>query len=197
MKKKNTWFLSLFLILFAAFHIFLIFSFDAEKEKAVESFSQKVIRLHILANSNSKQDQKLKLLVRDEIVTYITKESKGIKTKEDARQFLQSHNTQLEAIANDVLIKHGADYLASGYLTRCSFPVRTYGNASFPAGEYDAYRMLLGNGSGHNWWCVLYPPLCFLEESASVPTTTADPSIQEPKEYKIQFRFLTFLNELF
>ena len=116
-----------------------------ERQRAV---ANEIIRLHVVANSDSEQDQKLKLQVKETIVTYLRGE--------------------IEEIANEKMQKEGFDYQAKASLGVCYFPVKQYGDMTFPAGDYEALRVSLGKGSGKNWWCVMYPTLCFVDATYQV-----------------------------
>ena len=124
-----------------------------------------VLRLHILANSDSEGDQAIKLRVRDALLPlFAAAESYG-----DARAFVQSHGAELLAVCQNTLAEAGAAYGAQLLLGVDEFPDRTYGGVLFPAGAYDALKIVLGDGAGHNWWCVLFPPLCVITPDGAPP----------------------------
>ena len=125
-----------------------------------------VLRLHILANSDSEEDQAVKLRVRDALLPLF----KAADTYEDARSFVLSHGAALLETCRAVLTAAGVPYGAQLLLGVSDFPDRTYGGVLFPAGAYDALRIVLGDGAGHNWWCVLFPPLCVVTENGDAPT---------------------------
>lgn len=122
-----------------------------------------IIRLHVIANSDSAEDQALKLKVRDAVVKYV-QDNNDSDTVELSRQFLEINKHRLEKIAEGVIAAQGYDYGADADLGVCFIPEKTYGDITFPAGNYEAMNITLGNGDGQNWWCVLFPPLCLLEE---------------------------------
>ena len=127
-----------------------------------KELSENVLRLHVIANSNSKIDQDVKLKVKDELVKRYTQMLPKNQTKESAIKFTREHLSELCDISNSVLSENGMSYGASTRIARVYFPDKTYDSAVFPKGEYDAVQVLLGEGRGENWWCVLYPPLCFI-----------------------------------
>jgi len=120
------------------------------------------IRIHVRANSDSDDDQSVKLAVRDAIVQYIAPLAIGIETKEEMWQMLGTRKEELRKCANDTLLSCGYDYGCRVRLTEERFPTRTYGELTLEEGEYDAVIVELGSGEGKNWWCVAYPPLCFI-----------------------------------
>ena len=122
-----------------------------------------VFRLHILANSDSQEDQAVKLKVRDAIIDALG-EMDGAQDREQAEAYITAHQTELIEVANQVLAENGFGYTARAYLGRFEFPDKTYGDVTYPAGEYDALRLVLGQGDGQNWWCVMFPPLCIVNE---------------------------------
>lgn len=132
-----------------------------------------LIRFHILANSDSSQDQELKYAVRDAVVTLIGPRLAEMTSIEQARQELRNSEDLIVACAEDVIEQRGYSYpVALAWEVR-EFPTRAYGSVTLPAGEYEAVRILIGEAAGANWWCVLFPPLCFVQDSApALPSDT-------------------------
>ena len=128
-----------------------------------------VLRLHILANSDSPEDQAMKLRVRDALLPLFETAA----TYEDARAFVLDHGLALLERCQTVLAAAGVPYGAQLLLGVSAFPDRTYDGVTFPAGDYDALQIILGAGAGHNWWCVLFPPLCIVTRDGSAPDGTA------------------------
>lgn len=118
---------------------------------------QNLVRLHIIANSDSDADQAVKLMVRDAVINEV---DCSVLTPDEAAQ-------KAAETARRVLFENGFTYGAYGEFTKMNFPVRQYRDLTLPAGEYNAVRIVLGSGSGHNWWCVLYPPLCVEDEKGT------------------------------
>lgn len=122
-----------------------------------------VLRFHILANSDSRADQQIKLAVRSLILDWASSLLPEDSGKEETAALFLEKKEQLEALAGDYLNRQGAGYGARLSLVRDYFPSRTYGPFRFPRGWYDAVRVTLGEGRGHNWWCILYPRFCFVD----------------------------------
>lgn len=134
-----------------------------EKEISIEEISSKLIRFHVIANSDSEEDQTLKLKVRDKVLEYIQPLLKDSKDIEESREILKREDAKIIQIANNVIIDNGYDYCVESTLDKEYFPVKTYGNITLPQGEYEAYRIIIGTGEGQNWWCVMFPPICFVD----------------------------------
>lgn len=118
------------------------------------------LRLHIIANSDSAFDQQTKLEVRDAVLTSMNDELAGAKGRADARQLILDHGSVIQTAAETALEQADANYGAQLSLGWTEFPTRTYGAKTYAAGSYEALRIVLGDGGGQNWWCVMYPPLC-------------------------------------
>ena len=127
-----------------------------------------VLRFHILAESNSKADQKLKLKVRDQVLSYIRENAPDGAGKEELAFWLLSHKNEVVLMAEQTLKTSHCEAKVDLNLSHDHFPARTYGNAFFPCGYYDAARITIGKGKGRNWWCVLYPGLCFPDPNPAV-----------------------------
>ncbi|HFE9684086.1 TPA: stage II sporulation protein R [Clostridium perfringens] len=133
------------------------------EENVVEDISEKLIRFHVLANSDSDIDQDLKLRVKDEVLKYISPILNESQSLEESREILKREDKNIIKIAEDYIKSQGFAYTVETTLTRENFPVKEYGNIVLPQGEYEAYRILIGEGKGQNWWCVMFPPLCFID----------------------------------
>lgn len=150
-----------------------------------------IIRLHVIANSDSEEDQELKLKVRDEIIkkTKSLQESQSI---EDSREYLQTHLKDMEETANKVIEENGKSYKAEANLGIRWIPEKTYGDMYFPAGNYEALNLTLGRGEGQNWWCVLFPPLCLIEEDEEA---MKEMGISEEQKIEIKWKLMDILKE--
>lgn len=150
-----------------------------------------IIRLHVIANSDSEEDQELKLKVRDEIIkkTKSLQESQSI---EDSREYLQTHLNDMEETANKVIEENGKSYKAEANLGIRWIPEKTYGDMYFPAGNYEALNLTLGRGEGQNWWCVLFPPLCLIEEDEEA---MKEMGISEEQKIEIKWKLMDILKE--
>lgn len=149
--------------------------------------SQEIIRFHCIANSDLETDQNIKLKVKDAVVASLRDELKDAKTIEEARTVIQNNLPSIEKTANQVLFNSGYNYTASASLERCDFPIKQYGDLTFPAGNYEALRIQLGEAEGKNWWCVMFPSLCYVDETYDVITEENKEKFQEvltKEEYK-------------
>ncbi len=127
-----------------------------------------VLRFHVIANSDSNEDQELKLQVRDAVLDYFADEMPESGDASQAAAWAREHTDEIEAVGRSVLAEAGSDETVNAAVTTCFFPDRTYGDLTFPAGNYEALRVEIGAARGHNWWCVLYPNLCFLDSTNAV-----------------------------
>lgn len=132
-------------------------------EVDANDISDKLIRFHVLANSDSESDQKLKLKVRDEVLKYISPKLKDSNSIDESRKILLDNDGKIKQIAEQVIRNNGYKYKVVTMLSRENFPVKNYGNITLPQGNYEAYRILIGDAKGQNWWCVMFPPLCFVD----------------------------------
>lgn len=130
---------------------------------SIEDISNKLIRFHVIANSDNESDQALKLQIRDKVLQYISPKLNNLKSIEESRKILDIENENILNIAKEVINENGYDYDVESTLTKEYFPVKTYGNITLPQGKYEAYRIIIGSGEGQNWWCVMFPPLCFVD----------------------------------
>ena len=136
---------------------------EDEKDIFFEDISKKLIRFHVIANSDGQADQTLKLKVRDEVLKYIQPILKESESIEESREILNENNDEIINITEKVIMENGYDYKVGTTLSKEYFPVKSYGNITLPQGEYEAYRIIIGNGEGQNWWCVMFPPICFVD----------------------------------
>lgn len=125
-----------------------------------EDIPNHVLRLHVLANSDSGQDQALKLKVRDRVLAVSAGMMDGVRSRAEAETAVAARLPEFREAAEDEIRAQGFDYPVSVQMEKTYFPTKTYENVTLPAGEYDALRVVIGSGGGHNWWCVLFPPLC-------------------------------------
>lgn len=172
-----------------------------------QSMAQKVLRFHVLANSDSMEDQQLKLKVRDRVGTVMADKLKEIKTVDEGTLVVEQNLGVIEDCAAAVIAEEGYQYPVHAALEHCDFPEKTYGVYTFPAGEYEALRVVIGSGEGHNWWCVMYPNLCFANSMYEVDDASGEKlrEVLEPEEYaavlesgnfKVRFKMLGFLNRV-
>lgn len=136
---------------------------NMDEQVSIEDISSKLIRFHVIANSDNEKDQNLKLKVRDEVLEYIQPLLKDSRDIEESREILKRENEKILEIAREVIKENGYNYSVESTLDKEYFPVKTYGNITLPQGEYEAYRIIIGTGEGQNWWCVMFPPICFVD----------------------------------
>lgn len=147
----------------ATFMLLCLVSCSSEQQK----LASECVRIHIRANSNEDCDQQVKLVVRDEITKYLTSKLSSCQSKEDAMSVLEKEQLNLVEIANQTLYDNNFAYKASIALKEEYFPEREYDEYVFPEGKYDALIIYLGEGEGDNWWCVAFPPLCFVPSASN------------------------------
>lgn len=150
------------------------------------------LRLHILANSNEDSDQNIKLKVRDLVLVKLYHDFQGLTNSEEAIKYTGNNLGVLKNKINKYLKEHGFSYKAQCALVRENFKPSTYGAFQLPGGEYRALRITLGEGTGKNWWCVLYPPLCFYElnDGEALSVIRQDDRQNKPNENKEEGSFL-------
>ena len=152
-----------------------------------EPLEQSVLRLHVIANSDDPADQALKLAVKDDIVTFMQQEFVGLKDVDEARQLAQQDIPYIQAAARARIEASGYNYPVEVKVGEYDFPTKSYGNLVFPPGKYQAVRVIIGEGQGKNWWCVLFPPLCL------VSSTEQGMSLNSPQQAQITFKCLELL----
>ena len=141
--------------------------------------ADQVLRFHVIANSDNPEDQVLKLEVRDALISYMADHRTAFDSADEAAAFAADHCDELTQLAQTVIDQAGFSYTASASVTTCPFPEKTYGDLTFPAGDYQALRVELGQAQGQNWWCVLYPLLCFTEEGMVAVPEESQEILQE------------------
>ena len=139
----------------------VLLSTTIQTKSMQRNMAQKVLRFHVLANSDSREDQALKLKVRDQVGTLMAEKLKDADSLEESERIVKANLNLIENCAADVISAEGYAYPVSAALENCTFPEKTYGTYTFPGGVYEALRVVIGSGEGHNWWCVMYPNLCF------------------------------------
>ncbi len=182
----------------------LSFSFllGASAREEQRDISEKLIRLHIIANSDSESDQSLKLRVRDRILEQMSTLTAECENTESAESKIRAHLADFQAIADEICRESGAPYRSKAEIVYSSFPTKHYEGFSLPAGKYKALKIRLGKSSGQNWWCVLFPPLCVsaAEAEATLPQHFSKSEFKlvtsEKPEYKIKFKLLEFIEQI-
>lgn len=180
--------IALILVIFMGFMLFYTYAGDVQNE------NEGIIRLHVIANSNDIDDQRLKLKVRDAIIAYM-EDQEDLTTLDQTRDFLRGDLDRLETIANGIIASDGCDYTAKADIGVRYIPEKTYGDITFPAGNYEALNITLGDGEGENWWCVLFPPLCLLDEGTVDENESMDLDAAEKERLQLKWKLLKILNE--
>lgn len=157
-----------FTILIILLFIYILISAMSYTNAVCADISDSVFRLHVIANSDSVEDQNLKYIVRDNILKYMNSLTNSTNTKEEIISIISKHLEDFKQIAQDTVYENGFNYEVSVEIGNFEFPTKTYGDVSFPAGFYDALRIKIGNAEGQNWWCVMFPPLCFIDVSSGI-----------------------------
>ncbi|WP_077609834.1 stage II sporulation protein R [Clostridium sp. Marseille-P2415] len=177
MKRKRDLFLCITCLLLA--FLFTLSEGRQKDEALAARIAPEILRFHVLANSDSTEDQKLKLKVRTLLLNSIYENLGESASLEETKSYVLSHKNSLEEEAEHYMKKLGYDYPAHMELTSYYFPTKTYGDMVFPCGNYEAVRVKIGEGKGRNWWCVLYPPLCFVDSSYAVVPDTSKEILRE------------------
>lgn len=192
MKKKIAVFVPVFLafILFICSFVPLI--------TTGESISNKVLRLHIIANSDSDYDQNVKLKVRDEVLKLSGDMFADCKTLEDAKNVSQNNIDLIQSIANNTLSSLGCSEAATVAVAKEYFSTRIYDDFTLPAGIYDSIKIVIGNGEGHNWWCVMFPQVCLSGCTKDLEDDLTDEEIKmiHSKDYILKFKAVEIYEKL-
>lgn len=209
MKKKLNF---IFILTILVFIYIALLSFNYSK--AISSnLSDSVFRLHIIANSDSSADQELKLKVRDKIIEYMNTLTSNSSDKKDVISIVNNHLDSFKEIALNTIKENGYNYDVNIEIGNFHFPTKSYGDISFPAGNYDALKIEIGDAIGQNWWCVLFPPLCFVNSSTGVVPDDSKNTLKEninsesyeiisegnnsnnnTSDIKIKFKIIEFFN---
>lgn len=209
MKKKLNF---IFILTILVFIYIALLSFNYSK--AISSnLSDSVFRLHIIANSDSSADQELKLKVRDKIIEYMNTLTSNSSDKKDVISIVNNHLDSFKEIALNTIKENGYNYDVNIEIGNFHFPTKSYGDISFPAGNYNALKIEIGDAIGQNWWCVLFPPLCFVNSSTGVVPDDSKNTLKEninsesyeiisegnnsndnTSDIKIKFKIIEFFN---
>ena len=155
------------LLMFLLF-VYVLIAASSYTKAVCTDIANNVFRLHVIANSDSEEDQNLKYIVRDSILSYVNGILENINNKEDVALTINNHIDEIKNIAQQAVYNEGFTYDVEIEVGNFKFPTKTYGNISLPPGLYDALRVKIGNASGKNWWCVMFPPLCFVDVSSGI-----------------------------
>ncbi len=185
--------------------VLLVIAYRYRSHRLQEDIAERILRFHVVANSNTEQDQTLKLKVRDRIGEYLREELADVQDLEECEKIVSGLLAQIEHCASEVITGEGYSYPVKAVIKDTKFPVKTYGSYSFPAGTYRALNVVIGSGAGENWWCVMYPNLCFAnavyrvedenskEELQSVLTEDEYKELMAEGKIRVKFKYLDFI----
>lgn len=164
----NFGFIKRFFVVLIVFAFFVFVSAISYVNAVSEDIADSVFRLHVIANSDSKEDQDLKYKVRDAVLEYMNNISAECSSKEEVIKLAYEHQNDFISVAEKVIKENGFDYNVKIEIGNFEFPTKYYGDISLPAGFYDALKIEIGEAKGQNWWCVMFPPLCFVDVTSGV-----------------------------
>ncbi|WP_195940728.1 stage II sporulation protein R [Romboutsia sp. 1001713B170131_170501_G6] len=144
-----------------------------------ENYKDKLIRFHVIANSDSDEDQELKLKVRDAVIEYLQPKLLKSKSISQSEEIIKNEYDQIERISENIIKENGYTYDIKVGIEYSNFPTKQYSSVVLPAGEYKALKIVIGEGTGKNWWCVMFPPLCFIDEENGVIDKATDEKLKE------------------
>ena len=179
---------------------------SAQGSAQAKSISEKLVRLHIIANSDEQRDQDLKLKVRDALLPLAAEITKNAEDKQTAHKLLSDSEEILRGAAAKELEKYGCSDSVAVSFERCYFPTKRYNDFALPAGEYDAVRVIIGRGEGKNWWCVMFPPLCLPEAQGETEALAQIGGLDKGEiafisddggQYKIKFKAAELCAEIY
>ncbi|WP_252231458.1 stage II sporulation protein R [Clostridium sp. ZBS15] len=178
---------------------------NGSEELNYEEVKNSLIRFHVIANSDTNEDQSLKLKVRDEVINYLYPYLNKSDSLEESREIIKNNVEEVRSIAKKVIKENNYAYDVNIELSRENFPEKSYGNIVLPQGNYEAFRIIIGSGQGRNWWCVMFPPLCFVDESkAKIEYEKTQNKIKEEinkkdskDNIKIKFKVVEVIDNLF
>lgn len=177
MKKLLNFCLLIFLLF-----LYVLISAQSYVTAVSSNLSDAVFRLHVIANSDTDEDQSLKLKVRDSLLEYMNEICSNCSTKDEAISIANAHKDDFQKIAKQTITDNGYDYSVKINIDNFYFPTKNYGDISLPAGMYDALRVEIGEAKGQNWWCVMFPSLCFVDISSGVVDDEAKENLEENLE---------------
>lgn len=151
----------------------------ANPDRLQKGIAKEIIRFHVIANSDSDDDQRLKYQVKDALVEYLQPYLKDAKDIEEAQAIITDMLSSIKNVAIHIIEERGYKYSVTVSLLPCNFPMKVYGDYTFPPGQYEALQVQIGDAKGKNWWCVMFPPLCFVDETYSI----VDENGKEKLEY--------------
>ena len=157
-----------FILVSALLILYVCISAVSYTHAVTTDIADSVFRLHVIANSDSAEDQNLKYIVRDKVIEYMSSISQNASSKEDVIEIAKANLDKIQAIASQTIRENGYTYSVNVEVGNFSFPSKRYGDITLPPGYYDALRIKIGEAEGLNWWCVMFPPLCFVDVTSGV-----------------------------
>lgn len=205
--KKNIY--TILFILFLLF-IYIIICANSYTSAVSANIASSVFRLHVIANSDSDEDQNLKYVVRDNVLKYMnTLLDDNAPSKEETVKIISDNLDNFKRVALDTVYENGYDYDVNVEIGNFSFPTKNYGDITLPSGYYDALRISIGNADGRNWWCVMFPPLCFVDVTSGIVPEESKATLEESlsneeyelisgssTEFEVKFRFVEFFENI-
>lgn len=176
-----------------------------------DALSDEVIRFHVVANSDTVADQMLKQQVRDEVIAYMEPMLRDSRSIDETRELIRESLSDIQSISEGVVQKWNKNYNIYVALDQANFPTKAYGDVIFPAGKYEACRIIIGEGKGENWWCVMFPPLCYVDASSGVVPLEGKEQLKKQlneeqynlvvphnnKPYQVRFKLVDTINSYF
>ena len=159
-----------------------------------ENYKEKLIRFHVIANSDADGDQSLKLKVRDEVIEYLQPKLQNSSSIEESESIIRNEYNTLYNISKETILENGYNYDVKVGIEYSNFPTKQYSNVILPAGEYKALKIVIGEGEGKNWWCVMFPPLCFVDEENGVIDKSTDEKLKAVLNEE-EYNLITSKNE--
>lgn len=193
--------------------IFILYTNNTTPEGSTnyqEDIANRILRFHVVANSDSEEDQALKIKIKDAVVEYMSPLLKDSDSLDTSIHIAKANFNSIESIAKKIIAENDYNYDVSCNIEDTVFPVKCYGDVVLPSGKYTALNIKIGKAKGKNWWCILYPPLCFVDASSGVVPESSKKQLQEtlteeeyrsildePEKVTIRFKYLKFLNNIF
>jgi len=166
-------------IIITLFIFGLLMNLHINNDSVLGDIKDKIIRLHVVANSDSPEDQAIKLCIRDAIINELEPKLENLKSQEEVKNLISANMDNLIAAAEEEMARLGKSYPIDIELGIFEFPTKVYGDLTFPAGSYQALNVKIGEAKGKNWWCVMFPPLCFVDIAQGV---VSEKTLEEFKE---------------
>lgn len=188
--------------------LYILISAISYTHAVTTDIADSVFRLHVIANSDSDEDQNLKYLVRDNVIKYLSSISNNASSKNEVIDVANANLSKIQSIAVQTVRDNGYTYSVSVEVGNFSFPSKKYGDITLPPGYYDALRIKIGNAEGQNWWCVMFPPLCFVDVTSGIVPDESKEFLKEnlsqeefdlisndSKEIKVKFKIVEVLQK--